>query len=121
MSAERDKLESTLLTYLTGYLEGAESDLPADVLAESLADFLTEEGYRQQPLPKDAETEYWTAGRDSHGNIRLSNGKGRLVAHAASTRDEVQLWHEHAANGLRRARYAAALELFDREAAGGQR
>lgn len=121
MSAERDKLESTLLTYLTGYLEGAESDLPADVLAESLADFLTEEGYRQQPLPKDAEAEYWTAGRDSHGNIRLNRGRGRLVAHAAATREQVQGWLDHAANGLHRNRYRAALELFDREAAGGQR
>ncbi len=119
MSAERDKLESTLLTYLTGYLEGAESDLPADILAESLADFLTDEGYGKQPSTEEVGAEYWTAGRDSHGNIRLNRGRGLLVAHATSTRDEVQVWHKNAANFLRRARYAAALALFDREASTG--
>lgn len=65
-----------------------------------------------------AETEYWTAGRDKHGNIRLNQGRGLLVAEAEDTRDEVQGWVDHATPGSKWERqYQAALDLLDREAA----
>lgn len=44
---DRDELEAELTNYLTGYLEAAESDTPADFLAESLADWLHDEGWRK--------------------------------------------------------------------------
>ncbi|WP_432679164.1 hypothetical protein ACRAJ3_09780 [Rhodococcus pyridinivorans] len=44
---QRDELEAELNDYLTGYLEAAESTTPADILAESLADWLHDEGWRK--------------------------------------------------------------------------
>lgn len=45
--SNRDGLEADLRVYLPSYLEGAESDLPAVILAEALADYLHDEGYRK--------------------------------------------------------------------------
>lgn len=75
------------------------------------------DNYFRNPEDVVADAARHTAGRDAHGNIRLDSGRSLLVAHAAATRDEVQGWHDRATDDRRRRQYAAALALFDREAA----
>lgn len=58
-----------------------------------------------------------TAGRDAKGDIRLNEGRGALVANATNTRADVQGWFDRSQPGRFRDQYAAALALFDREAA----
>lgn len=57
------------------------------------------------------------AGRDADRGIRLSAGKGELIANADHTRADVQGWHDMATEAYWRQKYAAVLALLDREEA----
>lgn len=76
----RDELEAELNRYLPGYLEGAESDIPADHLAECLADWLHDEGWRKVDPAAETRTE-WGVRRPAEptqyvlGPIRRSEAK----------------------------------------------
>lgn len=59
--------------------------------------------------------EYYTAGRDSEGNIRLDRGRGELVALAKHVRGNVQFWHDLSDSAVHKRKYRAALDLIDRE------
>lgn len=60
--------------------------------------------------------EYWIAGRDNNGDIRLNGGQGVLVAEAADTREDIQGWLDRCDNSRYRPQYIAALALLDAEA-----
>jgi hypothetical protein len=59
---------------------------------------------------------YYTARRDSEGNIRLNNGKGALVANSDHTIADVQGWLDRATEDKWKAQYRAALKLMLDEA-----
>jgi hypothetical protein len=56
------------------------------------------------------------AGRDAKGDIRLSGGKGELIAIGGEhSREDIQGWHDRATEVYWRQKYAAALALLDHE------
>jgi hypothetical protein len=52
------------------------------------------------------------AGRDADGNVRLSSGRGELIATYETPWSEIRGWHDRATAQHWRRKYAAALKLL---------
>lgn len=73
------------------------------------------DAYEDDPAPAEPAEEETKAERDSQGIIRINGG--RIVALSRDPRELVQQWYDLAEPGSKWQRdYAAALDLFDREA-----
>lgn len=65
--------------------------------------------------PSHGCADHYCAARDSQGGIRLSGGRGLLVANADHTRRDVEGWFRMSKPGYYREQYRAALRLLDTE------
>ena len=91
----------------------------AAVVAAAKAEALEEAATVAAIRPEDRlvnEPGYYVAGRDEGGGIRLSGGRGLLVATPTDTRADVQGWFDNNGGLKWAAMYRAALDLMDSEA-----